>query len=137
MELWCINTSTFRTNNYAESFHASLARRIIPCHPGFYVFLRNVIRIIKETKTELDVERLNPKIKRSSKDPAARKTTLLIENYIRGPPLALALDDFLREIFRVLHEKCIFEENFEEDMTQVGDDSSEVPMEIVCEEEST
>ena len=54
--------------------------------------------IIKETKTELDVERQNPKIKKSGKDYSERRTTLLIENYLRGPPLALELDDFLRNV---------------------------------------
>ena len=134
MELWCQNTSAFGTNNFAESFHASLARRNIPCHPGFHVFLRRMIRIIKETKTELDVERQNPKIKRSGKDYSERRTTLLIENYLRGPPLALELDDFLREIFRVLHERHMDEDMFEEDKSNDGEDSSEVPMEFVDEE---
>ena len=67
----------------------------------------------------------------SGKDPSGRKTATLIENFIRGPPLALELDAFLQEIFRALHEKYICEDLFEEDKTQDSDESSEVPMEIV------
>ena len=93
-----------------------------------------MIRIIKETNAELDVERQNPKIKRPAKDQSGRRTAMLVENYIRGPPLALELDDFLREIFRALHQKYMYEEMFEVDKSKDDDDSSEVPMEIVDDE---
>ena len=68
IELWCQNMSQFRTNNFAESFHASLSRRDVPCHPAFYTFLKRIIRIIQESKGELEVERQNPKTRRRAKE---------------------------------------------------------------------
>ena len=129
--LWCQNASQFRTNNFAESFHASLARRFIPSHPTFYAFLTTINRVIEENKIELETERRNPKTKRSIKDTARTKISMLIENYVRGPPLALELDALLKEIFGILHNKHNIEDDFEDDKTLDDGDSSDVPMDIV------
>ena len=131
IELWCQNMSQFRTNNFAESFHASLSRRDVPCHPAFYTFLKRIIRIIQESKTELEVEKQNPKTRRS-KECVGMKVATLIDNYVHGPPLAL--EDFLQELFRVLHAKSAFEEVFEDDKSQDDTESSEVPMELADDE---
>ena len=126
--------SRFRTNNFAESFHASLSRRDVPCHPTFYTFLKRIIRIIQESKAELEVERQNPKTRRRTKECVGMKVATLIDNYVHGPPLALTLEDFLQELFRVLHAKSAFEEVFEDDKSQDDTESSEVPMELADDE---
>ena len=119
--------SQFRTNNFAESFHASLSRRDVPCHPTFYTFLKRIIRIIQESKGELEVERQNPKTRRM-KECVGMKVTTLIDNYVHGPPLALALEHFLQELFRVLHAKSAFEEVFGDDKSQDDSELSDVPL---------
>ena len=62
------------------------------------------------------------------------KVATLIDNYVHGPPLALELEDFLQELFRVLHAKSVFEEVFEDDKSQDDSEVSEVPMELADDE---
>ena len=119
--------------NFAESFDTSLPGRDVPCHPAFSTFLKRIIRIIQESKGELEVERQNPKTRRM-KECVGMKVTTLIDNYVHGPPLALALEDFIQELFLVLHAKSAFEEVFENDKSQDDTESSEVPMELADEE---
>ena len=54
----------------------------------------------------------------------------LVDNFLRGPPLALPLEQLLTTLFDRLHENVKSEEFFEDHDDDV-DDCSEVPMEIV------
>ena len=128
--LWCQNDHLFRTNNFAESFHASLTRRLTQHHPQFPVFARHVVKMIAESRIRLDEERFNPK-RRWRMGSVRRKVNTLIGNYLNGPPLALPLSDLVKTLSNTLHEKVPFEEAFEEDDEAGVDDSSEVAMEIV------
>ena len=130
--LWCQNDHIFRTNNFAESFHASLSRRLTQHHHQFNVLARHVVKMIKESRLRLDEERFNPK-QRWRMGVVKRKLSALIENYLNGPPLALPLSDLVKTLFNTLHEKVPFEEAFEDDNEAECDDSSEVAMELVDE----
>ena len=130
--LWCQNNSLCRTNNVAESFHASLSRRILHHHPQFNTFSRQLVQIINESKKRLEEERLHPK-ERPRNEATRRKVELLVENYARGPPLALPLRTLVRALFDSLHEKVPLEDAFECEPDGGVDDTSEVAMDIVDE----
>ena len=87
--LWCRHDCLFRTNNFAESFHASLSRQLMQHHPQFSVFARHVIRLIHESRTKLDGERFNPK-QRWRMTAVRLKVNALIGNYLNGPILPFA-----------------------------------------------
>ena len=59
--LWCQHDCLFRTNNFAESFHALLSRLVTQHHPQFPVFASHVVRLIRESRLKLDEERFDPK----------------------------------------------------------------------------
>ena len=132
VNLWCQNSASFRTNNVAESFHAALSRRILHHHPQFHLFARQVAQIINESKTRLEEERHHPKERRRGAT-IQRKIDNLIENYIRGPPLALPLDQLVKAIYESLHEKASFDDAFECEPDVDVDDTSEVAMDIIDE----
>ena len=127
--LWCQHDHLFRTNNFAESFHASLSRRVTQHNPQFPVFARHVVRLVRESRLELDEERFNPK-QRWRMAAVRRKVNTLIGNYLNGPPLALALPDLVKAIFNSFHEKVAFEDAFEPEPERDELDSSEVAMEM-------
>ena len=126
--LWCQHDRLFRTNNFAESFHALLSRRVTQHYPQFPVFARHVVRLIQEGRLKLDEERFNPK-QRWRMAAVRRKVNTLIENYLNGPPLALPLPDLVKAIFNSLHEKVPFEDAFEPEAESGEPDSSEVAIE--------
>ena len=61
IDSWCQYDSLFRTNNVAESFHATLATRFLNHHPEFYSFVDAVHNLFEETKMKFHAQRLNPK----------------------------------------------------------------------------
>ena len=132
ISIWCQNNASFRTNNVAESFHAALSRRILHHHPQFYLFTRQVVQIINESKTILEEERLHPK-ERLRGAAVRRKINTLIENYNRGPPLALPLKTLMKAIYDALHEHVSFGDAFECEPDGAVDDTSEVEMDIIDE----
>ena len=97
VNLWCQNNASFRTNNVAESFHAALSRRILHQHPQFNTFARQIVQIIDESKVRLEEERRHPKERRRVEG-TRRKIDLIVENYLRGPPLALPLKTLVKEV---------------------------------------
>ena len=92
---WCQYDTNFRTNNFAESFHASLSRTGLQQHPEFNAFLHTVRSLIKEGEIRLQSQRLNPKsnIRRVMRVRSTLKA--LVDNYFQGPPLALPLEQLL------------------------------------------
>ena len=89
-QLWCQQDFLFRTNNFAESFHPSLSRRVTQHLPQFPVFARHVVRLIRESRLKLDGERFSPKhLWRMAA--VRRKVNTLVENYLNSPPFALPI----------------------------------------------
>ena len=101
-------------------------------HNQFYLFARQVVQIIDESKTRLEEERLHPK-ERLRGAAVRRKINTLIENYNRGPPLALPLKTLMKAIYDALHEHVSFEDAFECEPDGAVDDTSEVAMDIIDE----
>ena len=126
---WCQYDTNFRTNNFAESFHAALSRTKLQQHPEFNVFLSTARSLIEESRIRLQSQRLNPK---SNIGKVARvRSTLkaLVDNYFHGPPLALPLEQLLQVLFDRLHEKTASTELFDSPVESEGD-SSDVAMDI-------
>ena len=126
---WCQYDTNFRTNNFAESFHAALSRTGLQQHPEFNTFLHTLCSLIKEGEIRLQSQRLNPKsnIRRVMRVRSTLKA--LVDNYFQGPPLALPLEQLLSVLFDRLHEKTASDEIFDSPAESDGD-SSDVAMDI-------
>ena len=61
IDYWFQYDSLFHTNNVAESFHATLARRILNPHPEFFLFVDTVHKLFEEANVKFQTQRLNPK----------------------------------------------------------------------------
>ena len=127
---WCQYDTAFRTNNFAESFHAALTRTIIQQHPEFNTFMHTVRSLISDGLTKLHTQQLNPKSNASRLLRRRAMLKAMVDNYFHGPPLALPLEQLLASLFDRLHEKDKSEAFFET-FDDERDDCSEVPMEIV------
>ena len=79
---------------------------------------------------KLQTHRRNPKIRLARALTLRNCLTSLVDNYLKGPPLALPLEDLPSVVFEKLHEKTASEELFECSEDDESD-SSEVPMELV------
>ena len=130
IDCWCQYDSLFRTNNVAESFHATLSRRILNPHPQFFSFVDVVHRLIGEALMKLHTQRVNPKTRIDRAESVRNSLKTLVDNHLNGPPLGLPLDELATVLFEKLHEKAACEELYE--CTDDDEpDSSEVPMELV------
>ena len=79
---------------------------------------------------KLQTHRRNPKSRIGHALSLGNCLTSLVDNYLKGPPLALPLEELLSVLFEKLHEKTASEGLFE--CSEDGEsDSSEVPMELV------
>ena len=58
---WCQYGAAFRTNNFAESFHAALTRTITQQHPEFNTFARAVHPLFSDGLLKLRTQQHNPK----------------------------------------------------------------------------
>ena len=119
----------FRTDSFAESFHASFSRRLTLHHPQFHVFARYIVKTIKESRLRLEDERFNPKYRwRTGYGYESSTPSLKLPE---RSALALPIQDLVKTIFNTLHAKVPFEDVFEDDNEIGDDDSSEVAMELV------
>ena len=130
IQCWCRYDSLFRTNNVAESFHATLARRILNAHPEFYTFADTVHRLLSEAMLKLQTQRVNPKSRIRRVECVRYNLKAIVDNHIIGPPLGLPIEELVTILFEKLHEKTRAEE-FYECSDDDESDSSEVPMELV------
>ena len=126
---WCQYDTNFRTNNFAESFHAALSRTRLQQHPEFNVFLRTARSLIEESLIRLQSQRLNPKSNIGKVTRVRSTLKALVDNYFHGPPLALPLEQLLQVLFDRLHEKTASTELFDSPVESDGD-ISDVAMDI-------
>ena len=119
-----------KKNDCAETFHATHSFRTLTPHPEFFSFVDVVHCLISETSMKLQAHRRNPKIRLGRVLSVHNFKTSLGDNFLKGPPLALALEELLFVLFEKLHAKTASRELFECSEDD-GSDSSEVPMELV------
>ena len=129
IQCWCQYDTNFRTNNFAESFHATLSRTGLQQHLEFNAFLHTVRSLIKEGEIRLQSQRLNPKSNIRWVMRVRSTLKALVDNYFQGPPLALPLEQLLSVLFDRLHEKTASDEIFDCPAESDGD-CSDVAMDI-------